>query len=70
MKRKNYLWRGTFNYSHEIEIKYTYAPTWASAKTRILRRIATDHGVNFSHVFNMFNGDKNNFTIEREDKNE
>jgi len=66
MKRKCYLWHGMFNYSHEIMELYTNAPTWASAKNRMLRRIANDHGVNYQHVYKMFNGSKDNFNIERE----
>ena len=66
MKKPNYLWVGCFNYSREVITKYTNAPTWASAKNRMLRRIANDHGVNYQHVYKMFNGSKDNFNVERE----
>jgi hypothetical protein len=66
MKKNNLLWIGIFNYAHELETRYTYAPTWASAKTRMLRRMAVEHNVGFEHVFSMFNGDRDNFKIEME----
>ena len=65
-KRTPIKWVGTFNYSHELVTKYTYAPSWASARVRMLRRIAEEHGVAYQHVFGMFDGTKDNFTIERE----
>jgi hypothetical protein len=64
-KRKQlYLFRGTFNYSHEIVVKYTYAPTWAAAKNRMLRRIAREHEVSYQHVYGMFDGHTDNFNVE------
>lgn len=68
MKRKPLLWVGSFNYQHELVTKHTYAPTWASAKTRMLRRIANEHGVDYSIVFGMFDGTKDNYRIEQEDR--
>ncbi len=70
MKRKLVLWRGNFNYVHELVTKYTWAPTWASAKTRMLRRIAAEHGVDYRVVFGMFDGSRDNFTVEMEDQND
>ncbi len=66
MKKPTYLWCGTFNYSREVIIIYTNAPTWASAKNRLLRRLAIDHGVNYQYVYGMFDGSKQNYTIEKE----
>ena len=66
MKRKQILWCGTFNFSHEIIIMYTYAPTWAAARVRFLRRLAKEHEVSYSQVFSMFDGSKDNFKIEIE----
>ncbi len=66
MKGKVYRWIGSFNYSHELVTKYTWAPTWASAKNRMLRRIAKEHDVNYGYVYNMFDGSQDNFTVERE----
>ncbi len=66
-KKPQIKWRGNFNYSHELVIKYTYAPTWAAARVRMLRRIAEEHNVGFQCVFGMFDGTKDNFTIEREE---
>ena len=68
MKRDSFLWCGIFNYSHEVVIKHRYAPTWASAKVRMLRDIAKEHDVGYEHVFHMFDGSKDNFTIEKEDR--
>jgi hypothetical protein len=67
-KRDSVLWVGTFNYSHEIVTRYRYAPSWASAKVRMLRDIAKDHGVDYIHVFGMFDGAKDNYHIEQEER--
>ena len=67
-KKELFLWVGNFNYAHELVTKYTYAPSWASAKARMLRRIAKEHDVGYDHVFHMFDGSKANYTIEREEK--
>lgn len=67
-KKPLLLWVGSFNYSHELVTKHTWAPTWASAKTRMLRRIADEHGVDYRVVFGMFDGTKDNFTVEMEEK--
>ena len=67
MKKPLYRWLGNFNYSHELITKYTWAPTWASAKNRMLRRIADEHGVNYQHVYRMFDGSRDNFNVERQD---
>ena len=68
MKKALRLWIGSFNFSHELVTKHTWAPTWASAKNRMLRRIAADHGVDFGVVYGMFDGTKDNFTVEMEVK--
>ncbi len=68
MKRECFLWVGTFNYSHEVLHIHRYAPTWASAKVRMLRDIAKQHEVNFHHVFAKFDGSQDNFRIEKEER--
>ena len=67
VKRPLLLWIGSFNYTRELISKHTWAPTWASAKNRMLRRIAIEHNVGYQHVNGMFDGSKDNFTIEREE---
>jgi phosphoserine phosphatase len=67
-KRELFLFIGSFNYAHELVTKHTWAPTWAAAKNRMLRRIADEHGVDYRQVYGMFDGSKDNFIIEREDK--
>ncbi len=64
VKKRQQLFVGTFNYAHEVVIKYTWAPTLAAAKTRMLRRIANEHEVNYQHVFAMFDGSRDNCLIE------
>jgi phosphoserine phosphatase len=67
-KKPLFLFSGSFNYAHELVIKHTWAPTWASAKNRMLRRIADEHGVDYRHVYGMFDGSKDNFKIQMEEK--
>ena len=64
MPKEIIRWVGSFRYSHELITKYTYAPTWASAKNRMLRRIANEHEVDFRIVYGMFDGTKDNYTVE------
>lgn len=69
MAKKLLLWIGAFNYSHELVIRHTWAVSWASAKNRMLRRIADEHGVSYQHVYRMFDGSKDNYTVEQETLN-
>lgn len=64
MKRSLLLWVGTFNYAHEVITKYTHAPTWAAAKSRMLHQLAKDHGVGYNSVYGIFDGTRDNFLIE------
>ena len=64
MKRELYLFRGTFNYSREVIVKYSCAPTWAKAKTNMIEQLAGDHGVSRESVKAIFNGDRDNYKIE------
>jgi hypothetical protein len=63
---KKVLWKGAFNYSREMEIRYAYAYSGRQAKVLMMRQLANDHEVSYQVVFSMFNGDKPNFTIEKE----
>ena len=68
MTDKKILWVGAFRFPHALVTRYTYAPTWAAAKTRLLRRIANEDGVTYRSLFDMFDGTRQNYTIEREDR--
>lgn len=64
-KKKNpkTLWRGLFNYSHEICIEYIHAFSPEQAKVIMCRRLAKKHEVHPSHVFALFDGSRDNFSI-------
>ena len=64
------LYKGIFNYSHEMVIKYSHAPSKASAKMRMINQLAKEHGVHASVVYGIFDGSKDNYRIEEEKKNE
>jgi len=64
MKLPQQLYKGVFNYSCEMIIKYAYAPSPASAKTRMINQLAKEHDVHPSHVFGIFDGSKDNYRIE------
>lgn len=51
---------------HQVIIRRLYAYTEPQAKVLFLRRIAKEHGVPYGYVFNEFNGEKENFSIEEE----
>ena len=59
-------WRGVFNFNHQVVIKYLHAYSKAQAKVFMLRRIATEQDVSYGVVYNIFDGSKDNFTIEEE----
>lgn len=61
------MWVGAFRFPHELVTLHTYAPTWASAKNRMLRRMAIEHGVDYRAVYEMFQ-EGGNYTIEMEEK--
>lgn len=61
------LWKGVFNYSNEMIVKYTHAPTRESAKMRMIHKLAKEHNVHPSVVYDIFDGTKDNFRIEREE---
>src|SRR3990167_2925386 len=63
MKRKLLLWKGVFNYSRQMIVKYSMAPTWAKARINMVNQLADDHGVNRISVMSIFNGSKDNFKI-------
>lgn len=65
-KKPRVLYKGVFNLSREMIIKYLYASSPTQAKVYMMRRIAIEQGVPYSYVFNTFDGSKDNFKIEEE----
>ena len=60
------VYKCCFNYGHEIIIKYAWAWSGRQAKNFAMRRLAKEHDVHPSHIFALFDGSKNNFSVERE----
>lgn len=60
------LWRGVFNFRHQVVIRYLQAYSAAQAKVLMMRRIAQEHGVPYSYVFRLFDGSIDNFEITEE----
>jgi hypothetical protein len=60
------LWKGIFNYSHELFILYCYAYSKAQAREVFFRRLAAKHEVSIQTVRGVFDGGKDNFSIEEE----
>lgn len=60
------LWRGVFNFRHQIVIRYLQAYSADQAKVLMMRRIAQEHGVPYSYVFRLFDGSIDNFEITEE----
>ncbi len=59
-------WRCVFNYSREVYILYCYAFTERQAWQIMCLRLAKMHNVHPSHVFALFDGHLDNFSIEIE----
>jgi hypothetical protein len=64
IKKPLLLWKGIFNYSAQVIVKHTYAPSEKAAKARIINRLAKEHGVHPALVAEIFDGSKDNFIIE------
>ena len=60
------LYRGVFSYHREAEILRLFAHSEAQARVFMCRRLANKHGVSPGVVLNLFDGSKDNFTIEKE----
>lgn len=65
-KGKKILWRGVYNFSHSILVRYAWAFSLAQAHAVMCRRIAKEHGVGYQHVFSVFDGSKPNYEIKEE----
>lgn len=63
--KKDIKWVGSFRFAHELITLYTWAPSWASAKARLLRQIVKKHNVSYGAVYGIFDGTKDNYTIEK-----
>lgn len=66
MEKIKNKYRGVFNYSREVYILYRYAFTEKQAWKLMCDEIARLHEVHPSHVFAMFDGSRDNFSIEVE----
>jgi hypothetical protein len=63
-KKPRKLYKGVFNLSREMIIKYLRASSPEQAKVYMMRRIAAEHGVPYSYVFGAFDGSKDNYKIK------
>ena len=60
------LWKGIFSYHCGLEKEYAYAFSREQARVIMARRLAKKHGVHPSVVLGMFDGKRDNFSIEIE----
>jgi len=60
------LYRGIFNYSHEVKIRYTTASSKRQAKIFMMHQLAREHDVHYCVVAGIFDGSKQNFEINME----
>ncbi len=68
-KKAKILYRGYFNLNGGVIIRRTQAFTERQAKALMLRRIAREKGLaGMGGLFKGFDGTKDNFKIEREDR--
>lgn len=65
-QHKKQLWKGVFSFRCELQREYAYAYSKEQARVVMCRRIAEKHGVHPSVVMSLFDGSKDNFTIEKE----
>ena len=62
------LFTGTFNFHGETSVIYRYAKSERQAWSLMCRRLAKKHGVLPIVMTGYFNGEKNNYKVEREVK--
>ena len=65
-RQVKHKWKGVFNFQYEVSILYAYAYTERQAWMTFCRRLANKHNVGVPHVMGIFDGSKDNFTIEKE----
>ncbi len=68
--RNKVLFKGVFSYRAGLDTEYAYAYSAVQAKVMMMRRLAIKHEVSYQTVFGMFNGDRPNFLIQEEKRNE
>jgi len=61
------LFKGWFNYSHELHVMYAKAYSERQAWMHFCRRLAKRHDVPISMVMRKFDGSQDNFVIKHED---
>ena len=64
--RVKQLFKGLFSYRCELQREYTYAYSKDQARLIMCQRLAKKHDVNPSIVMGLFDGSRNNYSIEIE----
>lgn len=67
---KSHLYRGQFNWYGEIFVIWKHAANWQKAFFLMIKEIAKTLGINEYRVRIYFNGNEDNYKIERKRKNE
>ena len=65
-KANRKLWKGWFNYGHELHIMYAQAYSKRQAWMHFCRRLAKKHDVSIVMVMNKFDGTQDNYEIKEE----
>lgn len=66
LAKLKHKWRGSFNYNRMPVIEYAYAFSKEQARVVLCRRLAKKHDVHPATVLSMFDGSRDNFSIEIE----
>lgn len=62
------VFKGWFNYGHELHIMYAQAYSKRQAWMHFCRRLAKKHDVSIGMVMNKFDGTQDNYEIKEEPK--
>lgn len=62
------VFKGWFNYGHELHIMYAQAYSKRQAWMHFCRRLAKKHAVSIGMVMNKFDGTQDNYEIKEEPK--
>lgn len=65
-KKSKVLFKGWFNFSHELHVMYVKAYSERQAWMNFCRRIAKKHGVTLRMVMGHFDGNTDNYVIKEE----
>jgi hypothetical protein len=60
------VFKGWFNYGHELHVMYASAYSQRQAWMHFCRRLARKHDVHISLVMGKFDGSQDNYTIKEE----